>query len=48
MVVLRRSDTLLESTKDTVLEEVRYQQVEMELTEFDDVASEKCIWLCVL
>ena len=36
MVVLRRLDTLLEPTKDAVLEEVRYQQVEMELTEFDD------------
>ena len=36
MVVLRRLDTLLEPSKDTVLEEVRYQQVEMELTEFDD------------
>ena len=33
MVVLRRLDTLLEPTKDAVLEEVRYQQVEMELTE---------------
>ena len=31
MVVLRRLDTLLEPTKDAVLEEVRYQQVEMEL-----------------
>lgn len=38
MVVLRRLDTLLEPTKDVVIEEVRYQQVEMELTEFDDVA----------
>lgn len=36
MVVLRRLDTLVEPTKDAVLEEVRYQQVEMELTEFDD------------
>ena len=36
MVVLRRLDTLLEPTKDAVIEEVRYQQVEMELTEFDD------------
>lgn len=31
MVVLRRLDTLLELTKNAVLEEVRYQQVEMEL-----------------
>jgi len=36
MVVLRRLDTLLEPTKDQVLEEVRYQKEEMEATELDD------------
>ena len=30
MVVLRRLDTLLEPTKEAVLEEVRYQKEEME------------------
>jgi type I restriction enzyme M protein len=36
MVVLRRLDTLLEPTKEAVLEEVRYQKEEMETTELDD------------
>lgn len=36
MVVLRRLDTLLEPTKDVVLEEVRYQINEMQATELDD------------
>lgn len=36
MVVLRRLDTLLEPTKDAVLEEVRYQKEEMGLLELDD------------
>lgn len=36
MVVLRRLDSLLEPTKDAVLEEVRYQKEEMEATELDD------------
>jgi type I restriction enzyme M protein len=36
MVVLRRLDTLLEPTKEAVLEEVRYQKEEMESTELDD------------
>jgi len=36
MVVLRRLDTLLEPTKDAVLEEVRYQKKEMEAVELDD------------
>src|SRR5699024_9484810 len=35
MVVLRRLDTLLEPTKDAVMEEVRFQQEEMEATELD-------------
>lgn len=48
MVVLRRLDTLLEPTKDAVLEEVRYQQVEMELTEFDDEPLKRSIRLCIL
>ena len=38
MVVLRRLDTLLESSKEAVLEEVRYQKEEMEATELDDEA----------
>jgi len=37
MVVLRRLDTLLEPSKDKVLDEVRFQKQEMELTELDDV-----------
>ena len=36
MVVLRRLDTLLESTKPAVLEEVRFQKEEMKATELDD------------
>ena len=36
MVVLRRLDTLLEPTKDAVLEEVRFQREEMKATELDD------------
>jgi len=36
MVVLRRLDTLLEPTKDEVLEEVKYQKEEMNETELDD------------
>ena len=35
MVVLRRLDTLLEDTKDAVLEEVGFQKNEMNFTEFD-------------
>ena len=36
MVVLRRLDTLLEPTKQTVLDEVKYQKEEMDATELDD------------
>lgn len=36
MVVLRRLDTLLEPTKDEVMEEVRFQIAEMKATELDD------------
>jgi len=36
MVVLRRLDTLLEPTKEKILEEVKFQQVEMNATELDD------------
>ena len=36
MVVLRRLDTLLEPSKEKVLEEVAYQKNDMELTELDD------------
>lgn len=36
MVVLRRLDTLLEPTKEAVLEEVKFQKEEMQATEFDD------------
>jgi len=36
MVVLRRLDTLLEPTKDAVLEEVSFQRDEMKATELDD------------
>lgn len=35
MVVLRRLDSLLESTKDAVMEEVRFQQEEMQFSELD-------------
>jgi type I restriction enzyme M protein len=35
MVVLRRLDALLENSKDELLEEVRFQKEEMELTELD-------------
>lgn len=36
MVVLRRLDTLLEPSKDKVLEELAFQKNDMGLTEFDD------------
>ena len=36
MVVLRRLDTLLEPTKEAVLEEVKFQKEEMQSTELDD------------
>jgi type I restriction enzyme M protein len=36
MVVLRRLDTLLEPSKEAVLEEVKFQQEEMKSTELDD------------
>jgi type I restriction enzyme M protein len=36
MVVLRRLDTLLEPSKEAVLEEVRFQREDMEATELDD------------
>jgi type I restriction enzyme M protein len=36
MVVLRRLDTLLEPSKEKVLEEMKYQKEEMKLTELDD------------
>lgn len=36
MVVLRRLDTLLEETKDAVLEEVKFQKEEMNAIELDD------------
>ncbi len=36
MVVLRRLDTLLEPSKEKVLEEVRFQREEMKATELDD------------
>src|SRR5690625_6858440 len=36
MVVLRRLDTLLEPTKDAVLDEVRYQKEEMQAIELDE------------
>lgn len=36
MVVLRRLDTLLEPTKEAVLEEVKFQKEEMKATELDD------------
>ena len=36
MVVLRRLDTLLEPSKAAVLEEVKYQKEEMDVTELDD------------
>ena len=42
MVVLRRLDTLLEPTKEAVLEEVKFQKEEMQATELDDE------WLCFL
>lgn len=35
MVALRRLDTLLEPTKDAVLEELRYQKEDMEAIELD-------------
>ena len=36
MVVLRRLDTLLEPSKNAVLEEVKFQKEEMKVTELDD------------
>jgi type I restriction enzyme M protein len=36
MVVLRRLDALLESTKEAVMEELRFQRDEAEFTEWDD------------
>ena len=36
MVVLRRIDTLLETTKQAVLEEAAFQKTEMQATEWDD------------
>ncbi|GAA4415441.1 class I SAM-dependent DNA methyltransferase [Nibrella viscosa] len=36
MVVLRRLDTLLEPTKDAVMEEVRFQREEAQFTELDE------------
>ena len=41
MVVLRRLDTLLEDTKDTVLDEVDFQKNEMKFTEFDSTGLTK-------
>ena len=35
MVVLRRLDSLLEGTKDKVLDEVKFQKEEMKFTELD-------------
>lgn len=37
MVVLRRLDALLEPTKEAVLEELRFQQVEAGFTQLDDM-----------
>ncbi len=36
MVVLRRLDIFLEPTKEAVIEEVKYQKEEMDVTELDD------------
>ncbi len=36
MVVLRRLDTLLEPSKDAVLQEVKFQKTEMKSTTLDD------------
>jgi len=36
MVVLRRLDTLLEPTKQAVMEEVEYQRMELDAVELDD------------
>ena len=36
MVVLRRLDTLLESTKDAVMEEIKFQREEAKFTELDE------------
>jgi type I restriction enzyme M protein len=41
MVVLRRLDTLLEDTKDAVLDEVDFQNNEMKFTEFDSAGLTK-------
>jgi type I restriction enzyme M protein len=38
MVVLRRLDVLLEETKQDVMDEVKFQREEMDLTELDDTA----------
>lgn len=36
MVVLRRLDSLLEPTKDAVMDELAFQKDELDLTEYDD------------
>lgn len=41
MVVLRRFDTLLEDTKEAVLEEVKFQKNEMKFTELDPIGLTK-------
>ena len=41
MFVLRRLDTLLEPSKDAVLEEVRFQKEELAFTELDDLPLKK-------
>lgn len=43
MVVLRRLDTLLEPTKEAVLEEVRFQQQEMNAVELDEEPSRQLL-----
>lgn len=41
MFVLRRLDTLLEPSKEAVLEEVRFQKEELAFTELDDLPLKK-------
>lgn len=41
MFVLRRLDTLLEPSKEAVLEEVRFQKEELVFTELDDLPLKK-------
>ncbi|SPX41016.1 type I restriction-modification system, methyltransferase subunit [Haemophilus influenzae] len=41
MFVLRRLDTLLEPSKDAVLEEMRFQKEELAFTELDDLPLKK-------